>query len=303
MTSSRTGRELKAQRAALLKWYDAEGRRLPWRVRPEDRARGVQTDPYRVWLSEIMLQQTTVAAATPYYERFLSRFETVEALAVAPLEDVLALWAGLGYYARARNLHACAREVAAQGGFPDTEEALLCLPGIGAYTAAAIAAVCFNRPTNVVDGNVESALLRASSPLMSHCPKPRKTLRGLAAPIADPGTSLGTMPKPSWIWVQSFARRPLRIATPVLGKDGVTGAKERRPDPVPREGGEEAEATALRRRVFVLRHATGMCLVAPATTQGACWVGCPSSPVLHGVTLSGNAQRRSAMPPVRRVGG
>ena len=103
---------------ALLSWYDRHARTLPWRVSPADRARGIRADPYRVWLSEIMLQQTTVTATIPYYERFLRRFPSIAALAAAPLDDVLAAWAGLGYYARARNLHACARAVFAAGGFP-----------------------------------------------------------------------------------------------------------------------------------------------------------------------------------------
>src|SRR5690349_9962937 len=120
--------------ADLLRWYDRHRRVLPWRAQKGERA-----DPYRVWLSEIMLQQTTVKAVAPYYARFLARFPTVTALANAPLEDVLKLWAGLGYYARARNLHACAKAVAGlhAGKFPDTEAALRALPGIGAYTAAA----------------------------------------------------------------------------------------------------------------------------------------------------------------------
>ena len=173
-------------RQALLAWYDEHGRQLPWRVRPEDRARGARADPYRVWLSEIMLQQTTVAAATPYYEMFLRRYPTVEALAAAPVEDVLAEWAGLGYYARARNLHACARRVAATGGaFPETEKGLLALPGIGAYTAAAIAAVVHDTPANVVDGNVERVIARMCA-VDAPVPRAKPQLRRLAAPLVDP---------------------------------------------------------------------------------------------------------------------
>ena len=139
----------------LLAWYDRHRRRLPWRALP-----GEAADPYRVWLSEIMLQQTTVAAVIPYYERFSTRFPTVQALAAAPLEDVLAAWAGLGYYARARNLHACAKAVAALGGFPRTIEGLQALPGIGPYTAAAIGAIAFNLPAVPIDGNVERVVSR-----------------------------------------------------------------------------------------------------------------------------------------------
>ena len=149
-------------RTPLLAWYDAHARDLPWRVRPADRARGQRADPYRVWLSEIMLQQTTVPHATPYFLTFTRRWPTVVDLAAAEDGEVMAAWAGLGYYARARNLIACARFVADRlgGAFPDTEEGLRALPGVGAYTAAAIAAIAFDRPANVVDGNVERVMAR-----------------------------------------------------------------------------------------------------------------------------------------------
>ncbi len=139
----------------LLRWYDRHRRRLPWRAEPSE-----TPDPYRVWLSEIMLQQTTVVAVIPYYEKFVSRFPTVQALAAAPLDDVLSAWAGLGYYARARNLHACAQMVAALGAFPTDLEGLRALPGIGAYTAAAIGAIAFGIPVVPVDGNVERVAAR-----------------------------------------------------------------------------------------------------------------------------------------------
>ena len=141
--------------AALLHWYDRHRRAMPWRVLP-----GEVPDPYRVWLSEIMLQQTTVAAVIPYYERFLARFPDVAALATAPEEAVMQAWAGLGYYARARNLHACARAVVAAGGFPDSVEGLRGLPGIGPYTAAAIGSIAFAIPVVPVDGNVERVAAR-----------------------------------------------------------------------------------------------------------------------------------------------
>ncbi|GMG82975.1 A/G-specific adenine glycosylase [Paralimibaculum aggregatum] len=148
--------------AALLAWYDRHARALPWRIGPADRARGVMPDPYRVWLSEVMLQQTTVAAAGRYFHAFTRAWPRVEALAAAPREAVLEAWAGLGYYARARNLHACAGVVAAEHGgrFPETEDGLRALPGIGAYTAAAIAAIAFDRPAAVVDGNIERVMAR-----------------------------------------------------------------------------------------------------------------------------------------------
>jgi A/G-specific adenine glycosylase len=141
----------------LLAWYDAHARDLPWRSK-----RGKKPDPYHVWLSEIMLQQTTVAAVKDYYIKFLSRWPEVSDLAKASQEDVLRAWAGLGYYARARNLHACAIKVVNEwnGKFPDTEAALRSLPGIGPYTAAAIAAIAFDRPHAAVDGNVERVITR-----------------------------------------------------------------------------------------------------------------------------------------------
>lgn len=141
----------------LLAWYDGHARRLPWRAKPGSPA----PDPYRVWLSEVMLQQTTTAAVAPYFAEFTRRWPTVAALAAAEDGEVMAAWAGLGYYARARNLLACAREVAARGGaFPDTEEALRALPGLGQYTAAAVAAIAFGRRAVVVDANVERVVAR-----------------------------------------------------------------------------------------------------------------------------------------------
>jgi len=141
----------------VLAWYDRHRRTLPWRAPP-----GASADPYLVWLSEIMLQQTTVAAVAPYFAAFLARWPSVESLAAAPVEEIMRQWAGLGYYSRARNLHACARRVAADHGgrFPETEAALRGLPGIGPYTAAAIAAIGFGRRAVVVDGNVERVVSR-----------------------------------------------------------------------------------------------------------------------------------------------
>lgn len=146
----------------LLAWYDRHARALPWRVSPSDRVHGVVADPYRVWLSEIMLQQTTVQAVKPYFANFATRWPEVTDLAAADTEDVMKAWAGLGYYSRARNLKRCADVVAKDHGgrFPDTEDALRALPGIGPYTAAAIAAIAFNRPAAVVDGNIERVFTR-----------------------------------------------------------------------------------------------------------------------------------------------
>jgi A/G-specific adenine glycosylase len=171
-------------RAQLLAWYDARARDLPWRVRPADRARGVRADPYRVWLSEVMLQQTTVPHATPYFLKFTARWPTVVDLAREDDGEVMAAWAGLGYYARARNLLACARAVAERHGgiFPDTEEGLRALPGLGPYTAAAVGAIAFDLPTNVVDGNVErvmSRLFAMEQPLPEAKPGLKRLAEGL----------------------------------------------------------------------------------------------------------------------------
>ena len=155
----------------LLNHYDRSARSLPWRSPPGRPA----PDPYAVWLSEVMLQQTTVATVMPRFRRFVERWPTIEALAAAPDEEVLAEWAGLGYYARARNLIACAREVAARGGFPTTEVELRKLPGLGAYTAAAIAAIAFGQRAVVIDTNVERVVAR---------------LHGIARPIAEARSEL-----------------------------------------------------------------------------------------------------------------
>jgi A/G-specific adenine glycosylase len=148
--------------APLLAWYDRHARKLPWRVGPKDRARGVKPDPYRVWLSEVMLQQTGVTTVKPYFDAFLAKWPTVATLAAAPREDVLKAWAGLGYYARARNLKACAEVVASDHGgrFPNTIAGLKALPGVGDYTAAAIATIAFDVPAAVVDANIERVIAR-----------------------------------------------------------------------------------------------------------------------------------------------
>lgn len=161
--------------ARLLDWYDANARTLPWRTPPGDPA---SPDPYRVWLSEIMLQQTTVAAVGPFFAKFVRRWPTVDALAQADEAELMAAWAGLGYYARARNLIACARAVAAGPGgrFPDSEAGLRALPGVGAYTAAAVAAIAFGQRAVVVDANVErvvSRLFAMAEPLPAGRPRIR----------------------------------------------------------------------------------------------------------------------------------
>jgi A/G-specific adenine glycosylase len=190
----------------LLDWYDHERRDLPWRASP-----GRQPDAYRIWLSEIMLQQTTVKAVIPYYEAFLRRWPTVEALAAADLDDVLAAWAGLGYYSRARNLHKCARAIAERhrGRFPETEQELVELPGIGPYTAAAIAAIAFGASATPVDGNIERVVARlfaVEKPLPAVKPELRRLAQTLtpalragdhAQALMDLGATICTPKRPS----------------------------------------------------------------------------------------------------------
>ena len=166
----------------LLAWYDRHRRRLPWRALP-----GEAADPYRVWLSEVMLQQTTVTAVAPYYAKFLARFPNVDALAQAEIDEVFKLWAGLGYYARARHLHACAKVVVARhgGAFPATEAELAALPGIGPYTAAAVAAIAFDCPASPVDGNIERVVTRLYA-IEDELPAAKPTVRALAEGLRPP---------------------------------------------------------------------------------------------------------------------
>ena len=190
----------------LLAWYDRHRRRLPWRAMP-----GEASDPYRVWLSEIMLQQTTVKAVGPYFEKFVARWPDVTALGRASQDDVLRMWAGLGYYSRARNLHACAVAVTREHGgvFPDTEEGLRALPGIGPYTAAAIAAIAFDRHTMPVDGNIERVVSRLFA-VEEELPQAKPLIQQLAATLLansragdsaqalmDLGSSICTPKKPA----------------------------------------------------------------------------------------------------------
>jgi A/G-specific adenine glycosylase len=203
----------------LLAWYDANARVLPWRARGTAVA-----EPYRVWLSEIMLQQTTVQAVKAYFEKFVALWPTVEALATAPLDDVLKAWAGLGYYARARNLHACAKDVVSRfgGRFPATEEALRSLPGIGPYTAGAIAAIAFGGRHAAVDGNVERVISRIyaiETPLPLSKPEIRAKAQALvpeqragdfAQAMMDLGATICTPRQPNCLicpWTEHCAGR------------------------------------------------------------------------------------------------
>ena len=210
--------------ARLLDWYDSHGRELPWRSKPGRRA-----DPYHVWLSEIMLQQTTVAAVKAYFLKFLEAWPTVHDLAGASLDDVLRAWAGLGYYARARNLHACAGIVSGElgGHFPEAEQALRQLPGIGPYTAAAIAAIAFDRPHAAVDGNVERVISRLHAiamPLPQSKPRIRELAQALvpasragdfAQAMMDLGATLCTPRSPTCLicpWTEQCAGRKRGLA-------------------------------------------------------------------------------------------
>jgi A/G-specific adenine glycosylase len=250
------------QPTALLAWYDRHRRPLPWRAPPGERA-----DPYRVWLSEIMLQQTTVKAVAPYYARFLARWPDVRALAAAPLDDVLKAWAGLGYYARARNLHACARAVVEHhvGAFPASESELRALPGIGAYTAAAIAAIAFDQPASPVDGNIERVIARLfaiAAPLPAAKPKIRRRAQALvpagragdfAQAMMDLGATICTPKRPACAlcpWNDCCAAR-------------AQGDAETYPRRTPKREG------ALRRgAAFVAHRADGFVLVRTRAAKG-----------------------------------
>lgn len=195
----------------LLTWYDRHARTMPWRTPPAQKQAGVRPDPYRVWLSEVMLQQTTVAAVRDYFTRFTARWPTVADLAAADDADVMAEWAGLGYYARARNLLACARAVLRDHGgvFPATRDGLLTLPGIGPYTAAAIASIAHDEPATVVDGNVERVISRlrlVTDPLPASKPEltrlaaeltPQSRAGDYAQAIMDLGATICTPRSPA----------------------------------------------------------------------------------------------------------
>jgi A/G-specific adenine glycosylase len=219
MPSSASSSPPRPDAAELLAWYDRHRRDLPWRSPP-----GMRPDPYRVWLSEIMLQQTTVVTVAPYFDRFVTRWPRVSSLAAATLDEVLHQWQGLGYYARARNLHACAREVAARlgGRFPDDVAGLRALPGIGDYTAAAIAAIAFDRREAAVDGNVERVVARlfaVREPLPGAKPRLRALARELvpaeragdfAQAMMDLGATICTPRRPRCVlcpWQRKCAAR------------------------------------------------------------------------------------------------
>ena len=250
------------QAAKLLAWYDDNRRELPWRAAP-----GEVPDPYRVWLSEIMLQQTTVKAVAPYFARFTARFADVGALAAAPLGDVLKLWAGLGYYARARNMHACAQTIVARHGgrFPATEAELADLPGIGPYTAAAIAAIAFGARAAAVDGNVERVVARLFA-IADELPAAKTELRQLtqtlvparragdfAQALMDLGASICTPKKPACVlcpWMAVCVAR-------------ARGDAERFPVKAPKREGRLRRGAA-----FVVTRSGGAVLVRTRASKG-----------------------------------
>lgn len=281
---------------ALLAWYDTNRRALPWRAEP-----GETTDPYSVWLSEIMLQQTTVAAVIPYYQAFLRRWPTVQDLAAAKDEDVMAAWAGLGYYARARNLLAAARAVSAAGAFPTTAEALRKLPGIGAYTSAAVAAIAFGQPIAAVDGNVERVVARLTALEVS----PKKAQRQ----VTDAVTAIMVRARPG-----DFAQAMMDLGAvmctprnPSCGRcplnDGCRAYGEGRVDQFPVRTAKAAKAN-WQGVAFVVRRADGAILLrrrpdkgllgGMAEVFGSPWGDPPTEPLAH-APLSANWQEAGAV--------
>jgi len=248
--------------ARLLAWYDRHRRELPWRAR-----KGERSDPYRVWLSEIMLQQTTVVAVAGYYRKFLARWPDVKALAAAPLDDVLAAWAGLGYYARARNLHKAAQRVAYEldGQFPETVDALRTLPGVGTYTAGAIAAIAFDAREAAVDANAERVLARLYA-IEEPLPVAKKTLRAR-------GQSL--MPeKRAGDFVQALMDLGATICTPKRPACGncpwteeCEGRRKGIAETLPRKGAERVRPLK-RGAAFVVRDAKDRVLVVKRPEKG-----------------------------------
>jgi A/G-specific adenine glycosylase len=237
MPSSSSAASRPPDPAALLAWYDRHRRDLPWRARP-----GERPDPYRVWLSEIMLQQTTVPTVAPYFDRFVAQWPDVHALAAASLDQVLHQWQGLGYYARARNLHACARAVVERhdGRFPNDPAALRALPGIGDYTVAAIAAIAFDLPLAAVDGNVERVIARVyaeRAPLPAAKPRLRELTQALvpesragdfAQALMDLGATICTPRRPRCVlcpWRDACAA----VAEGIAESLPVQAAKPERP--------------------------------------------------------------------------
>ena len=246
----------------LLDWYDRHRRVLPWRAAPGERA-----DPYRVWLSEIMLQQTTVAAVAPYFMRFLKRWPTVRDLAAAPLDEVLTEWAGLGYYARARNLHACAKAVMERhaGVFPASFESLNALPGIGPYTAGAVGAIAFDIPVPAVDGNAERVISRLYA-LETAMPAAKPELRRLGEALV-PATRPGDFAQALMDLGSAICtpKRPACMSCPLF--DDCEGRKQGIQEQLPVKG-EKALRPLKRGAAFVARDSTGAVLLVRRPENG-----------------------------------
>ncbi|MER0239342.1 A/G-specific adenine glycosylase [Fulvimarina sp. MAC8] len=258
----------------LLAWYDTHARDMPWRMSPKARKAGARPDPYRVWLSEIMLQQTTVAAVKPFFERFVNRWPTITDLARAEASEIMAEWAGLGYYSRARNLHACAKTVDEEhdGAFPKTAAELKALPGIGDYTSAAIASIAFDEPAPVVDGNIErviTRLYRIADPLPGAKPKIREKVAALT-PKDRPGDfAQGMMDLGATICVP---RNPNCLICPITRSCDARseGDQSRYPVKAPKKA---------------VPHRVGAAFVAIRLSDGAVWLRRrPSSGMLGGMS-------------------
>jgi A/G-specific adenine glycosylase len=286
---------------ALLAWYDRHRRILQWRAGP-----GEIPDPYRVWLSEVMLQQTTVKAVAPYYIRFLARWPDVQSLAAAPLDDVLRLWAGLGYYARARNLHACAQAVAARGEFPRTQAELAALPGIGRYTATAIAAIAFDARGVPVDGNAERVVARLFA-VEEELPKAKPDIHRLAQTLA-PDKRAGDFAQALMDLGATICvpQRPACVLCPWMERCGA----RRRGDPetFPRKA-PKREGQLRRGASFVLIRADGCVLLRTRPREGLLggMTEVPSTPWMQDfeeATASAHAPRLArAQPQWRRLPG
>lgn len=292
---SRTKKPAVAQlQAQLLDWFSRHRRVMPWRA-----AKGRRADPYHVWLSEIMLQQTTVATVGPYFLKFVGRWPTVNALAAAKLDDVLAAWAGLGYYARARNLHKCAITVANDHGgrFPQTIEGLLELPGIGPYTAAAIASIAFDRPAVAVDGNVERVVSRFFA-IQEPLPLSKETIRAKAALLAKDSDSPGD-------FTQAFMELGATVCTPRQPKCGLcpwasacAGKAAGIAAELPRKLAKPAKPLRYG-RVFWIRDARGRFLIHKRKGTGL-YEGLYQLPTTD--WLDDRAAARRLPPPVRLAG-
>ena len=279
--------------ANVLTWWDAHRRALPWRA-----PAGEAADPYRVWLSEILLQQTTASGAAPYFKNFVARWPDVEALAAAPLEAIMQAFAGLGYYSRARNLHACAKAIAERGGrFPQAEAELRALPGVGRYTAAAIAAIAFDAPTAPVDGNIARVLSRLQA-FETPVAKNRSAIEAAAralTPASRPGDFAQAM--------MDIGATICRPRNPVCGEcplgEACAAARTPTPERFPPRALKKANAGRVG-AAFYARRADGAFLARrglPTDFSAPRW-SCPAAPGRQETSRRSGRRRR----PSRRDG-